>query len=234
MAQNCSHDCTLCLHKLCMKRIPVFSDLKKDDLEQLAKQIIHEQHPKGTLILRSEEKADNLIIINSGEAKAYRYTFDGKEQILYLFSEGDFFGEQGLFNDAHSDYSVEALTPVNICRLYRSDFQDLLKKHPEIALQLITALSQRLAGLEQLISLQDIDARIQAFLIELVAKYGGKHKDGYLVRLPLSREGMANYLGIARETVSRKLKQLESDGSIKLIGTKHILIPNIENLKPVI
>ena len=212
----------------------LFSGLPAEQLGQIADIAVTRKFARNAVVFHEGDPGIGFYMVAAGRVKIYKMSPDGKEQILYLFSEGDFFGEQGLFNDAHSDYSVEALTPVNICRLYRSDFQDLLKKHPEIALQIITALSQRLAGLEQLISLQDIDARIQAFLIELMAKYGGKHKDGYLVRLPLSREGMANYLGIARETVSRKLKQLESDGSIKLIGTKHILIPNIENLKPVI
>jgi CRP/FNR family transcriptional regulator len=224
LAESCGHDCQLCLDKLCMQKIPVFSNLSRSDLEQIAARIVHLAYPKGSVIMLAGARADSITIINTGKLKACRYAEDGKEQIVYLFTEGDFFGEHGLFNDQVTPYQVEALTDVKLCHLYRSDFQAVLQDHPSIALQIIAVLSSRLASLEKVFGNQDLDARINTLLLEFADKYGRSQAGGIFVRLPLSREGIANYLGIARETLSRKLSQLESDGIIRSIGNKTIQI----------
>ncbi len=69
-----------------------------------------------------------------------------------------------------------------------------------------------------------LEGRIGAALLEFADKYGTPAPGGTLVRLPFSREGLASYIGIARETVSRKLGQLESDGVIRSEGNRAILI----------
>jgi CRP/FNR family transcriptional regulator len=67
-----------------------------------------------------------------------------------------------------------------------------------------------------------VDARIAALLLEFSQKYAIPGPDGPEIALPLSREGMANYLGIARETMSRKLKQMEAGGLITSYGNKRM------------
>ena len=233
MPESCGRDCQLCLDKLCMQRIPVFASLSRQDLEKIALRIVHRDFPKGTVILAAGEKADSITIINTGKLKACRYTEEGKEQIVYLFTEGDFFGEHGLFNDQPAPYQLEALTDVKLCQLYRSDFQAVLQAYPDIALQIIAVLSNRLASLEKAFGNQNLDLRIQSLLLELAQKYGHSQPGGVIVRLPLSREGIANYLGIARETLSRKFSQLENEGIIRSIGNKTILIPDLDSIRPI-
>ncbi len=226
MELPCTSDCRLCFEKLCMQKIPVFANLSRPELEKIVRLIVHRSYSKGQVIVPVEAMTDGITIINSGKLKASRYTADGREQILYLFTEGDFFGEHSLFNDQPTPYQIEALTPVSLCHLYRSDFQQLLKNLPDLAWQIIAALSERLASLENFISQQDLDKRILGLLGEFAQKYGSPQEGGLLVQLPLSREGIANYLGIARETLSRKFSQLESDGLIRSIGNRTIQIPD--------
>jgi CRP/FNR family transcriptional regulator len=144
-----------------------------------------------------------------------------------VFSEGDFFGEQNLLSDRTATYSVEALQPVKTCILSKTQFQRLLYQHPDIAVKIIAELGERMARLEnamQGMGVRNVDNRIGSILLEFAAKYGTKGQEGTLIQLPLSREGIANYLGVARETVSRKLGQLESDGVIRSVNNKSILI----------
>ncbi len=227
----CGPDCQLCLDKLCMQKVPIFADLAREDLETIARRILHRSVPRGTVILSAGDRADAITIVNTGKVKASRYSEDGKEQIVYLFSEGDFFGEHGLFHDEAAPYQLEALTDVRLCQLFRTDFQDLLKAHPNIALQVLTALSKRLHALEKTLGSQSLDSRVQALLLEFAEKYGRRQAGGLLVRLPLSREGIASYLGVARETVSRKFSQLELDGVIRAIGHKNIQILDLDALQ---
>ena len=74
---------------------------------------------------------------------------------------------------------------------------------------------------------KSIETRINIILLEFAQRYGKKHFRGILVELPLSREGIANYIGISRETVSRKLSVLQDEGIIEMIGNKKVLILDI-------
>ena len=80
--------------------------------------------------------------------KAFRNTIDGREQILYIFSEGDFFGEKNLLRDQPSNYAVEALEETHVCIIHKNDFQKLVKEYPDIGLKVMEVLCQRLDRLE--------------------------------------------------------------------------------------
>jgi CRP/FNR family transcriptional regulator len=210
--------------------------MNPEDMEKIVDLINHREYKKGEIMLHDGEASESVIIINEGSAKAFKYTADGREQILYVFAEGDFFGEQNLLSDRTATYSVEALSPVKVCTLSKSQFEKLLYTHPDIAVKIIAELGERMARLEnamQGMGVRNVDNRIGGILLEFAEKYGTEMKDGLLIRLPLSREGIANYLGVARETVSRKLGQLENDGVIRSLNNKSILILNPKALQEI-
>lgn len=210
-----------------MHKVPIFHNLNHEDLVKIAALIQHKDYKKGEAIISYGNKMDSVVIINEGSAKAYKYTPEGREQILYVFSEGDFFGEQYLFSNQTAAYTVETLQAVKVCMLSKEHFQQILIQHPNIGIKIIEALGERMTRLEhavQSMGIRSIDARICTLLLDYVNQYGREVPEGILVSLPLSREGMANYLGIARETISRKLSQLENDGLIRSISNKSLLI----------
>lgn len=216
-----------CPHKLCLHRVPMFASLDREDLLHIAPLIRHGEYQKGETLFVEENESDALIIVNRGSVKASKTAPDGREQILYVFSEGDFFGERNLFGRRTAAYTVQALEPVRTCSFTKDDFHGLLRAHPDIAVKIIEALEERMARMEdtlQSMGVRNVDNRISALLLDFAGKYGSAVPEGLLIRLPLSREGMANYLGIARETVSRKLGQLESEGILRPLGNKSILV----------
>lgn len=227
---GCSH----CSDQLCTRRVPIFSALEEEELGRVVDLIIRRQYDKGELILLEGSDLDSLIIVNHGLVKAYRYTEDGKEQILYLFSEGDFFGEKNLLSLREATYNVEALERTHVCMIRNEDFQELMLKHPEISLKIIKELSSRLDRLEsalQSMGTKNAEARLGTVLLEFAEKYGTAHPSGVQFELPFSREGIANYIGAARETVSRRLNRLQEEGVIDMIGNKKIIIKNKQALK---
>lgn len=219
-----------------MHKVPIFSSLNHEDILKIAELITHRSYKKGESILSEGENCESLVIIQEGSAKALKYTIDGREQILYVFSEGDFFGEQYLISNQVSTYTVEALEAVNTCMLTKSQFRQLVHGYPDIAMKIIEELGSRMTRLEntlQSIGVRNIDARVSGLLLDYIAQYGAAAKEGIVISLPLSREGMANYLGVARETVSRKLGQLESENIIRSISNKSILIIDREALEKI-
>lgn len=232
MSEN-SRGCAHCHNKLCMHKVPIFSNLEHEHILKIADLIQHKDYKKGEPIFSLGDKLDFIVIINEGTAKAYKYTPEGREQILYVFSEGDFFGEQYLLSNQTAAYTVEALESVNVCMLSKEHFQQLLIRHPEIGIKIIEQLGTRMNRLEhamESMGVRNVDSRVGSLLLEYSERYGKKVPEGILIRLPLSREGMANYLGIARETVSRKLGQLENDSIIRSISNKSILITDESGL----
>ena len=227
-------NCKKCRDQLCVNKVPILSSLDNEDLHKVMGLIRHYEYKKGETLLFEGDSMDSIVIINEGSAKAYKNTSDGREQILYVFSEGDFFGEQNLFSNQTATYSVKALQTIKTCNLSRDKFQELLYRYPEIAIKIINELGSRMARLEnalQSIGVRNVDNRIGGILLEFAEKYGTKDENGIIIHLPFSREGIANYLGVARETVSRKFSQLENEGLIRSLNNKEILIPDMDKIE---
>lgn len=226
--------CQYCKHNICIHRVPIFSTLSKEALLYIIPLIHRSKYEKGQRLVSEGDFVDSLIIINHGSVKAFKTTPDGREQILYVFSEGDFFGETNLLGNQRSNYHVEALENVFTCALNRAQFETLIRTHPEIALKIIEELGRRINAMEasmQSMGVRSINARIAALLCEYKEKFSENTESGIILHLPLSREGMANSLGIARETLSRKLGQFESKGVIRSLNNKTMMVLQPEELQ---
>jgi len=231
MRENCN--CSNCEHRLCAKKVPIFSTLNEEEMNKVVNLIIRRKYSKGEIIFLEESKLDSLIIINKGQVKAFRDTQEGKEQILYIFSGGDFLGEKNLLTNKKATYNTEALENTNVCMIRKEDFRQLLREYPEIGFKIMEELCNRLEHFENAIEsmgTKDVDARVNSVLLEFASKFGKKTSKGILIELPLSREGIANYIGLTRETVSRKMSKLQDDGMIEMIGNKKVIIKSPEGL----
>lgn len=220
-------------HVLCACKVPIFSTLSETELEQVVSLVIQKQYPKDKYIFIEGSVNQNLVIINRGKVKVFCDTPDGKEQIFYILSEGDFMGERNLLSDYEISFSAQAMEDTLLCMIKKQDFQELLLRHPSIGMKIMEVLCKRLEKMESLvkkISPKDTDARINMMLLEFSREFGRREEEGILIELPLNREEMANYIGVSRETVSRKLTALRDEGNIRLIGNKKILILNEEVL----
>lgn len=226
--------CQTCLNShpkgtTCMRRVPLFAPLSSEEMGEVQRIIVQREYKKGEFIIHPLKVMQCLFIINKGKVKVIRPNSDGKEQILYVLTVGDFFGEQALFGQMSKDIIVEALEDSGICTISKAQFQALLQQMPQIALKMIEVMSNRLTKMEELVEslgINSVDKRVFDLIEEYSLKFGRKTEQGILIQLPLSREEMANHLGITRETISRKLAKYQDEGKIKLIGHKQILLIN--------
>lgn len=228
------HSCESCSGKYCATKAPIFSVLDNEQLGEVMNLIIRRRYKKGQIIFFEGDVSDKFYIINKGKIKIYKYTKEGKEQILYILSEGDFLGYLSLLKKGKFDFNAEALEDVSVCLLTKDDFDNIVKKTPEISLRILENLHDRLVSLENLVqtlSTKDIEARIAGLLISFAKDFGSIDKSGTVIEMPLSREEMANYIGVTRETMSRKLSAMEEEGIIELVGNKKIVIKDKETLE---
>lgn len=232
--KSCGGQCMNCQHKMCAKKVPIFSNLESKQLERITDAITRRKYKKGEVIFLQGSVLDGLYIINSGKIKIFKYTKEGKEQILYILSDGDFFGELSLLKAEEVGFNAEAMEDVNICMVQKKDFDKILALNPEISVKILDVIGGRLSKLETLVQslgTKDIEARIAQMLLELSEEFGVRKRDSIEMEIPLTREDMANFIGVTRETISRKLSHLQDEGIIDLIGNKKIIILDIESLK---
>lgn len=222
--------------KYCAHKVHIFEDLTENELKSITEMTTNRFYKKGEIIFNEGDTVDYLYIVNSGKIKIYKINTEGKEQILYVLSDGDTFGEYSLFKPQKSSFYAQAITDVKLCLLTKSDFYKVISKNPEIAMKILKYLSERLQSLEALLkdlSTEDIESRLKSMILRLAEKDGVNTEKGVEVDIYLSREDIANYLGTTRESISRKLHKLVDEGIIEFISNKHIVIKNIERLREI-
>ncbi len=234
MNSHCGNCCNNCRGQFCASKVPIFENLNDKELLRIVKKINHKEYHKGDVIFTEGSIANTLYFINEGKIKLYKYTKDGKEQILHILSEGDFFGELELIKPSHYGFNSKAIVDAKICTLTKDEMRDIIMGNPEIGIKVLETVGERLSKVENLVqnlATNDVDSRMAYLITDLIEKYGENVSGNISIKLPLSREEIANYIGVTRETISRKLKKFEDENLIKIAGTKNIIVLDEDGLK---
>mgnify|MGYP001139583694 FL=1 len=195
-----------------LRNVPIFTDLTDSDLTKIASKMVPRVYEKGQMILLEESMGETFFIITQGAVKVTRLSADGREVILAILGESDFFGEMSLLDGEGRSANIVANEDAKVLTLSRNDFLDCLESYPKIAIALLEELATRLRKSDQQIeslSLSDSEHRIGITLIRLAGELG-TIKQGHVTikNLPYQQD-IANMAGTSRETVSRTLKLLE-------------------------
>lgn len=226
--------CEFCRGKTCIKRTPLLSTLNREEISKISEGVVFTEYRKGEKIFVRGEKANKLYIVCSGKMKIYKDLSDGREQILYLYSAGDFIGAFNLLKEDEFEFSAEALEDTLISTLSKKDFDEIILKNPTITLKILEKAYERIRAVESLVerlSIGNADAKVAGLLINLIKDFGSETDEGVLLNLSINREEMGSYAGIARETMTRKLNLFKELGYIDFLGNKKILIKNKNALK---
>ncbi len=228
--------CRKCKGRYCAGQASIFSVLEEPQLKEVTDKITRKFYKKGEMIFFEGDTSDKLHVITEGKVKVFKYTKEGKEQILYIVGSGDFLGDLSLLKKDEFKFNAEALEDVDMCQLTKDDFDKIVNENPEISLKILEVLYERISKLENLVqslSTKDIESRISGLLLSFIKDFGVAENKTIRLELPLSREDMANYIGVTRETISRKLNAMQEEGIIDLVGNKTIVLKNLEYLEDI-
>ena len=200
-----------------IQSVPLFSDLSETSLKVITDKMVARSYGKEKMILIEESAGETFFLISEGTVKITRMSDDGREVILAILGEGDFFGEMALLDGEGRSANVVALEDAEVLTLQRSDFLDILERFPKIAIHLLKELTTRIRHSDQQIeslSLSGAEQRIALVLIRL-AEEMGQIKEGTVTieHIPYQQD-IANMAGTSRETVSRVYKMLEDKNHI--------------------
>jgi CRP-like cAMP-binding protein len=204
-----------------LRNVPIFTDLSDSDLNRIASKMVSRDYEKGQMILLEESTGETFFIMTSGTVKVTRLSDDGREVILALLGESDFFGEMSLLDGEGRSANIVANEDAEVMTLSRRDFLECLETYPKIAIALLEELAVRIRKSDQQIeslSLSDSEQRIGITLIRLAEERRTiKRGDVTVQNLPYQQD-IANMAGTSRETVSRTLKLLEDKKLVKRNG----------------
>ena len=170
-------------------------------------------------IYGENEPADYLYKVVSGAVRTYKVLNDGRRQIGSFYLPGDIFGLE--VGEEHS-FSAEAVVDCKVLVIKRSALVSLAGRDTDVARQLWTMAASELQRAQDHIMLliKTARERVAGFLVEMSARNAGASE----VELPMSRQDIADYLGLTIETVSRTLTQLENSGAIAVPTSRRIVL----------
>jgi len=178
-------------------------------------------YPRNAEIFGENEPADYLYKVVSGSVRTYKILSDGRRQIGGFYLPGDIFGLQ--FAEEHS-LSAEAVTDAKVLVVKLSALNSLAGRDAAVARQLFALTSRELRRMQDriLLLIKSAQERVASFLLEMAARLPA----GNAIELPMSRQDIADYLGLTIETVSRTLTALESAAAIEVPTSRRIVLRN--------
>lgn len=225
-----SHECGECP----IRHRAVCARCETDELTQLEEVKYYRSFEAGQTVVWSGDKMDFVASVVTGIATLTQTMEDGRRQMVGLLLPSDFVGRPGRETAA---YDVVATTNLVMCCFRKKPFEEMILRTPHIAQRLLEMMLDELdAAREWMLLLGRKTAREKiASLLAIIARRDAalrlRRPSGRLIfDLPLTREAMADYLGLTLETVSRQVSALKRDGVIELEGKRHIIVPDYARL----
>ena len=171
------------------------------------------------------EPAEFIYQVISGAVRTYKVLNDGRRQICAFHLPGDVFGLEA--GEEHS-FSAEAVSQSTVLVIKRSTVTTLAAGDPAVARQLLNLTACELQKMQDhvMLLIKNAQERVASFLLQMAKRMPAANE----IELPMSRQDIADYLGLTIETVSRTLTQLETQATIALPSSRHIVLRNLSLL----
>jgi CRP/FNR family transcriptional regulator len=216
------------LNELCLPH-----GLDGPDLDKLDS-IIRHQPPlqPGQHLFRAGDPGQSLYAVRSGSLKTYCTTKNGDEQVLGFTLPGEIVGLDGMSNGQYACSSV-ALETSSVCQLPFSQLDQLCSEIPSLHRQMMRVVGKEVTADHSMLLLlgkRSADERLAAFLLSLSARFKVRGLSATEFNLPMSRQDIGNYLGLAIETVSRLFAHFQEQNLLR-VSRRQITLVDIARLQ---
>ena len=195
-----------------LRQVSLFAPLTNEQLASVADQFRSETFGPDRIIFLEGDPADRLWVVQAGQVKIVKQTFDGQENLLEIITPGEMFGGAGILFPQHPATAV-AMIETTTLSLERQQFLQLIRRCPDVALRIIELLGERLRASMKMRALatERVDVRLAAILLKLCDKVGEQTAGGTRITLPLSRQDLADMAGTTIETAIRIMSRFRKE-----------------------
>jgi CRP/FNR family transcriptional regulator len=215
-----------------LRRVSIFNGLTETELLFLAERAVPRNYSKGELLFTEGDPCTGLFVIESGHARIFKSSPNGREQLLTVEGPGSSVAELPLFDGGAYPASTAAADDARIYFISKQDFHSLCLVHPQVPLKVLKVVGGRLrklVGIIEELSFTTVRSRLISVLVRL-AKAGRKTAAGIEIQLPPSNQELASEIGTVRELVSRNLSRLQAEDLIHM-EAKTVTIPDLGRLQ---
>lgn len=205
----------------------IFEGLPENEMKFIEERMIDKKIKKGQSIFNEGSFPNGIFYLKKGKVKKFKTNQEGKEQIIYICSEGELLGYQALISEEPYFDSAMSIEDSVIGILSKQDFLQLLEESKSLSKKILVNLSHEFGVLINGIasfSHKTVRERLALSLLIMKDKYRIESDTNKPVEINLSREDLANLVGVAVETLVRLLHDFKEDGVIKTQGRKIIIL----------
>ncbi|ALA25511.1 Crp/Fnr family transcriptional regulator [Piscirickettsia salmonis] len=198
--------------------------LSQEEMSELESAVTRQKViEKGDILFRQGQPFKHLIALRSGSCKAYSTGGAGHDQVLGFFFPGDLLGLEAIHSNQYQ-YTVTALDTCSLCMLDYSRLLQLSSRLPELNKQLLMTMSREMIPQTSIHLSSHADERLASFLMSLSYRMRLRGFSSRTLHLNMTRQDIANHLGLTLETVSRTFKKLEVAGLIEATRRQVIIL----------
>ena len=221
--------CETCsLHQLCL---PL--ELNHSDIEELER-IIRRRRPlqRGENLFQAGDPFTAIYAIRSGSLKTFTNTDDGQEQVTGFHLPSELVGLDAITTERHN-CTARALETTSVCDIPFNRLQDLGARIPGLQRQLLRIMSREILEDQDLmiwLGKKSAEERLASLLLRISKRFTERNFSAREFNLSMSRTDIANYLGLAVETVSRLFSRFQAEGLLS-VDRKHVVIEDMVALQ---
>ncbi|MBI3909613.1 MAG: Crp/Fnr family transcriptional regulator [Armatimonadetes bacterium] len=210
-----------------LAEVPLFAGLGEADLALVAQQARLRRYREQDTVFHRDDPGVALYVILSGKVKIHSEAPDGADLIIAVLSAGEFFGELAVIDGDERSASATTLEPTELLMLTREDLHTIIRRHPQIGLNLLVTLAGRLRRTTEALrafSTLDVNGRVAKQLLALGQQHGVETLEGRQIALRLTQSDLAALVGASRETVNKVLGYFRRRGWIAVDEQHRIIL----------
>lgn len=197
-----------------LRAIPCLSGLKDEDLISIGQMAHLKKIPKNHIVFLESDPTEFLFIVKNGAIKLYKTSQEGRELLVKIIGQGDYFCCAPLYGEGKYFVNAAALEDSTLIAIPSDNFKEMLcGEMGEMGLGMLSSLCGRLKHLSSLledITFKDVEQRIVFALLRVAEEKSGDSS----VFLALTHHDIASITGSVRVVVSRTMSRLKKEGTI--------------------
>ena len=221
--------CNRCkVRNLCTANI-----LSASERKNFSDAIIHnERWGRGQHLFFPGDQLRFIYIVHSGSFKTYITNINGETQITGFYFQGDVI-DLNISNHAKQNYGAVALETATVCKIPIAEFENMVNQSPDLSNVFLKVMSREIVLKHRMMlvmSKMTAEQKVANLLIHLSAENKSRGYSPVILNLSMTRTDIANYLGLAIETVSRVFKVFRNKGIVS-VERRQVSINEFEALK---
>lgn len=202
-----------------LRSCQLFMGLPAPDIAAIASFAVQKNLDKGDYLFHEGDRSEGFYVVQKGAINVHRVSAAGKEQVIHLFRPIESFAEATLATEGGYPADARATEPSTVLLIPKTDFIELLRRRPELALRMLGSMSQHLrviVGLLDDLTLKDMETRLANWLLKRCPR-PISHR-AVEIELDRTKRVLAAEMGTTSETLSRTLAKFRDQNLLQVKG----------------